>query len=43
VDVNCAAGAGCPADSLRRIPAADANLFFAPERCLETAEYLRSA
>ena len=42
VDVNCAAGAGCTVDSLRRVPAADANLFFSPERCFETAEYLRN-
>ena len=40
VDICCVAGADCPIDQIKRIPEADANIIFSPERCEKTAAWL---
>ncbi len=40
IDVNCAFGAYCSMDEIRRVSSADANIFLAPERCRQTKRYL---
>ena len=41
IDVNCAFLAGCRIEELRRIPDADLNLLFSPERCQAVGRTLR--
>lgn len=43
IDINCACGAYCTLDDIRRIPEADANIFLAPERTRQTKAYLEEA